>query len=515
MTVTPAAPATPASPGTSTAPTPNASLAPLTERLAAGKTYRPRTLDTIRITDKDLHLVLEGRRHLLFDGGMGTMLQAAGMAAGEVPELLNLTNPEVITRVPAAYVEAGSEVVTTNTFGANALKLGDAASVEDVFTAAVQAARAAHPRYVAADIGPIGALLRPLGTLSFDEAYALFAQQARVAEQAGADLIVIETMTDLLEVKAAALAAKECTNLPVIATMTFEADGRTFLGTSPEIAAASLDALGVDALGINCSLGPREIRPFAQRMLAVTNKPLIIQANAGLPRVENGRTVYDITPEDYAEAVGDIIADGAGIVGGCCGTPPAYIRLLAQKLGGHKPEPRQATHPFTCTSAQKLITLDGRRIAVIGERINPTGKKKLQAALRAGDLAYIVGQGHGKAGMATVCIGAIANIVLDPLFIYTFRMGVAGAAVATVASQLIGGVVCLLYVSKHYEVLKMTREDFKINVPCIKRLLSMGLPMALQTSITAIGSVILLPRLYGRRQHHSGQQALYVLRLRL
>ncbi|WP_418742733.1 homocysteine S-methyltransferase family protein, partial [Enorma massiliensis] len=222
MTVTPATPATPASPGTPTAPTPNASLAPLTERLAAGETYRPRTLDTLHIADKDLRLVLEGRRHLLFDGGMGTMLQAAGMAAGEVPELLNLTNPEVITRVHAAYVEAGSEVVTTNTFGANALKLGDAASVEDVFTAAVQAARAAHPRYVAADIGPIGALLRPLGTLSFDEAYALFAQQARVAEQAGADLIVIETMTDLLEVKAAVLAAKECTNLPVIATMTFE-----------------------------------------------------------------------------------------------------------------------------------------------------------------------------------------------------------------------------------------------------------------------------------------------------
>lgn len=393
MTVTPAAPATPASPGTSTTPAPSASLAPLTERLVAGETYHPRTLDTLRIADKDLRLVLEGRHHLLFDGGMGTMLQAAGMAAGEVPELLNLTNPEVITRVHAAYVEAGSEVVTTNTFGANALKLGDAASVEDVFTAAVQAARAAHPRYVAADIGPIGALLRPLGTLSFDKAYALFAQQARVAEQAGADLIVIETMTDLLEVKAAVLAAKEYTNLPIIATMTFEADGRTFLGTSPEIAAASLDALGVDALGINCSLGPREIRPFAQRMLAVTNKPLIVQANAGLPRVENGQTVYDITPEDYAEAVGDIIADGAGIVGGCCGTTPAYIRLLAQKLGGHKPEPRQATHPFTCTSAQKLTTLDGRRIAVIGERINPTGKKKLQAALRAGDLAYIVGQG--------------------------------------------------------------------------------------------------------------------------
>ncbi len=369
------------------------SPAPLTERLAAGELFAPRMLDALRFADAELRHVFEGRRHLLFDGGMGTMLQAAGLAAGEVPELLNLTDPAAITRVHAAYVAAGSEVVTTNTFGANALKLGEAASVEEIFDAAVCAARAAHPRYVAGDIGPLGTLLRPLGTLSFDEAYSYFAQQVRAAAHAGVDLIIIETMTDLAEVKAAVLAAKECCDLPVIATMTFEADGRTFLGTSPEIAAVTLDALGVDALGINCSLGPAEIRPFVQRMLAVTNKPLIVQANAGLPRVENGRTVYDITPEAYAAAVGAMIDDGVGIVGGCCGTTPAYIRLLAQKLAGHTAAPRTAAHPFTCASTQRLVTLNGRSIAVIGERINPTGKKKLQAALRAGDLAYIVGQG--------------------------------------------------------------------------------------------------------------------------
>ena len=368
-------------------------LAPLTERLAAGERVAPRSLDRLRFADAGLRQVFEGRRHLLFDGGMGTMLQAAGLAAGEVPELLNLTDPAAITRVHAAYVAAGSEVVTTNTFGANALKLGEAASVEDIFAAAASAARAAQPRYVAGDIGPLGTLLRPLSTLSFDEAYGYFAQQVRAAAHAGVDLIIIETMTDLAEVKAAVLAAKECCDLPVIATMTFEADGRTFLGTSPEVAAVTLDALGVDALGINCSLGPVEIRPFAQRMLAVTNKPLIVQANAGLPRVEDGRTVYDIAPEAYAEAVGAMIDDGAGIVGGCCGTTPDYIRLLAQKLAGHTVAPRTDAHPFTCASAQRLVTLDGRSIAVIGERINPTGKKKLQAALRADDLAYIVGQG--------------------------------------------------------------------------------------------------------------------------
>lgn len=356
--------------------------------------YEPRTLERLRIADDDLRSVLEGRRHLLFDGGMGTMLQAAGLEAGARPELLCITDPEAIRRIHAAYVEAGAEVVTTNTFGANALKLGDAASVEDVYAAAAACARASGARYVAGDIGPLGALLKPLGTMGFDEAYEHFARCVRAAAAAGCDLVVIETMTDLAEIKAAVLAAKEHCDLPIFATMTFEPDGRTFLGTSPQIAAVTLDALGADVLGINCSLGPVELRPFARAMLAATAKPVMVQANAGLPRVEDGRTVYDIGPEPYAAAVADMVADGVGVIGGCCGTNPSHIGLLAGIVADRAPARRPACTSLTAASAQSLVALPegGRRVAVVGERINPTGKKRLQAALRSGEIGYIVGQ---------------------------------------------------------------------------------------------------------------------------
>lgn len=357
--------------------------------------HTPRTLDTLRIADDDLRAALEGRRHLLFDGGMGTMLQTAGLKAGALPELLCLTDPEAITRIHAAYVRAGSEVVTTNTFGANALKLHGEASVEEVFAAASACARKAGARYVAGDIGPLGTLLRPLGTMGFDEAYGYFAQAVRAAQAAGCDAIVIETMTDLAEIKAAVLAAKENCDLPVFATMTFEADGRTFLGTSPDIAAVTLDALGADVVGINCSLGPAELRPFAQAMLAVTAKPIMVQANAGLPHVEGGRTVFDIDPKTYADAVANMVEDGVGIIGGCCGTDPRHIELLARIIADRAPSPRPAPTSLTITGAQRLVELPfgSRRVAVIGERINPTGKKRLQAALREDNLDYIVGQG--------------------------------------------------------------------------------------------------------------------------
>ena len=345
--------------------------------------------------DNDLRAVLRGERHLLFDGGMGTMLQARGLKAGELPELLNLTHPDEISAIHRAYAEAGSEVVTANTFGANRLKLGDAATVDEVFAAAVRCARASGARYVAGDIGPLGALLRPMGTLSFDDAYGLFAEEARAAAAAGADLFIIETMTDLLEIKAAVLACREQTDLPVFATMTFEEDGRTFLGTSPEIAAVTLDALGADVVGINCSLGPATLRPFAARMLAVTEKPVLVQANAGLPRVEGDRTVYDIHPAEYARAVRGMVEDGVGLIGGCCGTDPGYIRLLADIVRDRAPEPRHLEPALTVTSAQSMVSLPvaGHRIAVVGERINPTGKKRLKEALRAGDYDYVVSQG--------------------------------------------------------------------------------------------------------------------------
>ncbi|MDM8163541.1 homocysteine S-methyltransferase family protein [Collinsella intestinalis] len=345
--------------------------------------------------ERTLTDALAGDAHLLFDGGMGTMLQAAGLVAGEVPELWCLTHADAVTAVHRAYVEAGSDVVTTNTFGANRLKLAGAAAVDDVFAAAVACARAAGARYVAADIGPTGALLRPLGTLSFDEAYDLFAEEARAAARAGADLFIVETMTDLAEAKAAYLACRENTDLPVIVTMTFGEDGRTFLGTSPEVAAVTFDALGADAVGINCSLGPTELLPLAKRMRAVTAKPLLVQANAGLPHVEGDATVYDIGPEAYADAVRALVDAGVDLVGGCCGTTPAYIRLLDRIISNRRPATHTVEPALTVTSAQNLVALPqgAGRIAVIGERINPTGKKRLQEALSAGEIDYVVSLG--------------------------------------------------------------------------------------------------------------------------
>ena len=370
--------------------------APVNAARLAGATYVPRTLDTLRIKDERLRSALEGTGHLLFDGGMGSMLQEAGMKAGALPELLNFEDPQMIVGIQRQYVEAGCDVITSNTFGANAHKLDGAASVADVFQAAVACAREAGARYVAGDIGPIGALLRPLGTLSFDEAYDLFAEEVRAGVAAGVDLFVIETMTDLTEIKAAVLAAKENSDLPVFATMTFEEDGRTFLGTNPEIAAITLDAIGADVVGINCSQGPAELRGLARRMLAVTDKPVMVQANAGLPHVDDaGNTVYDVHPADYAEAVKGMIADGVGIVGGCCGTTPAHMAELKKLISGHAPTPRHKAPSLSVTSAQAVVDLpcDGHKIAVIGERINPTGKKRLQQALRDGDLDYVVSQG--------------------------------------------------------------------------------------------------------------------------
>lgn len=348
----------------------------------------------MKVKDEYLQNVLEGSAYLLFDGAMGTMLQAAGLEAGALPELLVLTHPEEITDIHARYVRAGAQVVTTNTFGANARKLEGAASVEEVFAAAVSCARASGAQYVAADIGPTGALLKPLGTMDFDEAYSLFAQQMRAAVAAGADLVIIETMADLLETKAAVLAAKECTDLPVFATMTFGEDGCTFLGTSPEVAAITLSALGVQALGINCSLGPHALTPLLARMARVSRVPLMVQANAGLPQMRDGRTVYDITPDEYAHAASGLLDAGATVIGGCCGTNPDYIVRLRQLLRGQTPKPRAYVPAFAVTSAQNAVVLPigGKDIAVIGERINPTGKMRLKEALRSGNMDYLVGE---------------------------------------------------------------------------------------------------------------------------
>ncbi len=346
----------------------------------------------LRVKDEHLQRVLDGEEFLVFDGAMGTQLQERGLAAGELPELLCLTNPDEIRDIHAAYVAAGADVATTNTFGANAEKLGDAATVEEIFSAAVSCARASGVRYVAADIGPTGQLLEPMGTLPFDEAYELFARQARAATAAGADLFIVETMADLAEAKAALLAVVENSDLPVFVTMTFAEDGRTFLGTTPEVAAVTLSSLGADAVGINCSLGPRDLLPLVEQMLPWAKCPVMVQANAGLPRVEDGVTVFDVHPPEYCEAVSAMLDAGVTIIGGCCGTSPAYTEGERALLAGRRPAAREVRDWFCVAGPQQISSLRMGQVGVIGERINPTGKKKMKEALRSGNHDYVMGE---------------------------------------------------------------------------------------------------------------------------
>ena len=396
----------------------------------------------LTVTDAHLAEALAGRAYLLFDGGMGTLVQAAGLhTVHEVPDLLNLTHPEAIVAIQRQYVEAGADCITTNTFNTNRLKLANAgATVAEVYAAAAANARVAGAPLVAGDIGPTGALLEPLGTLTFDEAFGIFSEQACAAEAAGCDLIVVETMADLLEAKAAVLAAVESTTLPVFATMTFGEDGRTFLGTTPAIAATTLSAIGASAVGLNCSLGPTELAPLVGELAPHDRALVMAQPNAGLPRIQDGETVFDVGPNEFAQAMEAILDAGATVVGGCCGTTPDHIAALralidarplpavaSVSVPAHTPVASSATAvsvgsassrvawgeqsepkglsassvpnlryrpAFTVTSAQQMVPLpEGEaRIAVIGERINPTGKKKLKAALQAGDVDYLVAE---------------------------------------------------------------------------------------------------------------------------
>ena len=326
---------------------------------------------------------------VLLDGGMGTMLQAAGLPVGMNPMLWNLTAPEKIAGVHRQYIDAGSQILYTNTFGANRLKLEGEAEVAEVVRAAIGAARLAAEgtdARIALDIGPIGQLLEPLGTLTFDEAYDIFREIALAGAEAGADLAVIETMSDLYEVKAAVLAIKENTDLPVWVTMTFEASGRTFLGVSVPAMALTLEGLGVEALGFNCSLGPKQLMPMVEELRRWTDLPLILKPNAGLPDPETG--AYTITPEEFAGEMREAAQLGVQYVGGCCGTNPAFIAALKQELAGMTiPERPKADRRGLCSARR---TAEYGRVQVIGERINPTGKKRFQQALREGDMDYIL-----------------------------------------------------------------------------------------------------------------------------
>ena len=330
---------------------------------------------------------------LILDGAMGTVLQQRGLPPGGQPELLNLTEPELLESVYKEYVAAGSQVVYANTFGANGLKLAKTGhSVEEVVCAAITVAKQAVSgtgALVALDVGPLGELLEPMGTLPFERAYDLFREMMEAGAKAGADLIAIETMTDLYEAKAALLAAKEATTLPVLVTMSFEASGRTFTGCTVASMARTLEGLGADAIGLNCSLGPDLLAPLLKELCENTHLPVVAKPNAGLPDPVDGH--YDMGPEAFAQALLPCVEAGVSIVGGCCGTSPAYIQALSKALEGKRPGARHYDAASFVCSAVTPSRLDGVR--VIGERINPTGKKRFQQALLENDLDYIMDVG--------------------------------------------------------------------------------------------------------------------------
>ncbi|MEG2204232.1 MAG: homocysteine S-methyltransferase family protein, partial [Oscillospiraceae bacterium] len=335
--------------------------------------------------------LLSSGRILLTDGATGTLLQEAGMPAGMNSSLMALTRPELLERIHTDYFAAGSDMVFSNTFSASALKLeGTGHTVSEVVEAAVGCAkRAAAPfgGLVGLDVGPLGELLEPLGALSFERAVALFAEQMRAGARAGADFIAVETMMDLYEAKAAVLAAKEACTLPVMVTMTFEANGRTFTGCDAASMALTLGGLGADVLGVNCSVGPVQLAPIVAELAKWTGLPIAAKPNAGLPKAGGG---YDLTPEQFAAEMRALVEGGASVVGGCCGTGPEEIRLLREAVRGARPGPRPPRAGTAICSAVGQTTLDRPR--VVGERLNPSGKKRLRQALQDGDMSYVLRQ---------------------------------------------------------------------------------------------------------------------------
>lgn len=344
-----------------------------------------------------------GKSILFFDGGMGTMLQKNGLKGGEIPETLNITNPELIEKIHTEYLEAGADIITSNTFGANPLKTEElcqnvcelaAKGIEIAKGCAEKYSTPQKPRFVAFDMGPTGKLLEPLGDLSFDECYESFKTAAITAEQSGADLVIIETMSDTLEAKAAVLAVKENTNLPIFCTMTFDENGKTLTGADVVVMCAILEGLGADCIGINCGLGPKQITAMMEELAKYASIPIMAQPNAGLPQIVDGKTVYDVNPEEFGKECERIAAIGASVLGGCCGTTPDHIRKLIECCSKYKPI--VTDKPFTVVASySKAVFLDNRPV-IIGERINPTGKKKFKEALKNQDIDYILNEAFSQ-----------------------------------------------------------------------------------------------------------------------
>ncbi len=342
-----------------------------------------------------------GKELLYFDGGMGTLLQSKGLKPGELPEVWNIEHADEVVDIHRQYFEAGSDIVLANTFGANALKFHDAsydlkeivnAAIENVKKGACLGAGAGRRTYTALDVGPTGKLLKPMGDLEFEEAYEAFREVMKYGEEAGADLIHIETMSDTYEVKAAVLAAKETTDLPVFATMIFDEKGKLLTGGDVPSVVALLEGLRVDALGINCGMGPEQMLPILEEILAYTSLPVIVKPNAGLPKQRDGQVYYDVDPEQFARTMEKIVHMGACVIGGCCGTTPGHICAMIDRTKGLSVVPPSRKDLTIVSSYGKAVVL-GEKPVIIGERINPTGKKKFKQALKDHDLDYILKEG--------------------------------------------------------------------------------------------------------------------------
>lgn len=332
------------------------------------------------------------------DGGMGTLLQASGLKAGEHPERWNISHPDIIIGIHKDYFDAGSNVVCTNTFGANSFKFNDT-ELEEIIKTAISNAKIAReksvnnsPKFIALDIGPLGRLLKPFGDLDFEDAVSVFANTVKLGVKYGAELIIIETMNDSYETKAALLAAKENSALPVIVSNAYGEDGKLMTGASPTAMVALLEGMGVDALGANCSLGPKQLGMVAEELLENASVPVILKPNAGLPRTENNKTVFDVDAEEFADDVAEFIKKGIRVAGGCCGTNPSYIKALTEKTKNFLPVETQKKNTTVVSSYTKAVQF-GEKPVLIGERINPTGKKRFKQALLENDIGYILAEG--------------------------------------------------------------------------------------------------------------------------
>ena len=340
-----------------------------------------------------------GKEWIFFDGGMGTILQEHGLKAGELPETWNLSHPDEIIALNRSYFEAGCDVGNTNTFGANALKYPD--NLQEIVQAAVSHAKTARQQagredaYIALDIGPTGKLLQPMGDLPFERAVELFGETIRIGAAAGADLVLIETMSDSYEAKAAVLAAKENCDLPVLVTLIFDEKGKLLTGGTVDSTVAMLEGLRVDALGVNCGLGPKQMHPIIERLTQISSLPIIVNPNAGLPRSENGKTVFDIAPAEFSDLMEEIAGMGVQALGGCCGTTPEHLRLTIEKCRKVPFRPPVAKRRTVVSSFSQAVEI-GPKPVIIGERINPTGKSKFKAALRENNIEYILGEGMAQ-----------------------------------------------------------------------------------------------------------------------